>query len=236
MFEALIHYLISAGLPTETMYALLALPLIAAIITVSRYIVGWKSLTVYTHILLVYAIMAMLQASGTPSVTHTLNGLAMALVVILPIIGISLLIQRSTAMIRMHFTAKVSALMSLLALWMVVLLYIAHEVGFVQLTAIHPLALIISIVVLDPIVKSFIRKGPIKTFKLVSGTLSLSLALGIIMALPATQTLVLGYPSIALVAGIVSIVVGRWTGLRLSEFFRFKDINIDDDDSQHIQK
>ncbi len=236
MFEAFIQYLITAGLPVETLYALLALPVIATAITVSRYIVGWKSLTVYTHILLVYAMMAMIQATGTHSAMHTLNGLAMALVIILPIVFLSLFIQHTTAMIRMHFTAKVSALMALLALWMIVLLYVAHEVGAVQFTAIHPLALIMSIVVLDPFVKSLIRKGSIKTFKLVSGTLSLSLLLSLVMSSPVTQKIILSYPSISLLAGIVSIVVGRWTGLRLSEIFRFKDINIDDDDSQHIQK
>ena len=99
------------------------------------------------------------------------------------------------------------------------------------------MALINLIVVLDIFVKSYIRKGPIKSVKLILNTIGLAFVISILMEQPFMQKLLFAHPEITLYSLVIDVLLGRWTGLRLSEYLRFKDINIkSDDDTQHHSK
>lgn len=234
MFGSLIQYLLTIGVPAYTLYALLALPMIALGITFSRYIVGWKSLNIYTNILMTFAFLEAMHITGMEY--DIWQGLVIGSILVAPIAVLSLLMQKATSMVRMHYVAKVAGIMSVMALWTLGLVYIYSELGVLNLNTLHPLSMIIFIVVLDPFVKSYIRKGPTKSYKLILNTIGLSALLASIMALPAVHTFIMAFPESTIVAGLLSVGLGRWTGLRLSEVFRFKDININDDDPQHLQK
>ena len=41
---------------------------------------------------------------------------------------------------------------------------------------------------------------------------------------PLFQSVILAYPELILLTFIVNIILGRWTGLRLVEYFRFREV------------
>lgn len=232
MFESLIHYLITNGVPEYTLYLLLALPLVTTLVTFSRYIIGLKSLNIYTSILMVFALMEIAHVHGTDF--DIVNGLIRGLMLTAPTIILALILQKLSTQMRLHYISKVSIITTLMSMFTLGLLYIGTELNALSFILMHPMALIILIVVLDIFVKSYIRKGPIKSIKLILNTVGLAFVISMLMEQPFMRSLLFSYPEVTLYSLIVDVLLGRWTGLRLSEYLRFKDINIkSDDDTQH---
>lgn len=232
MFASLIQYLLNNGVPEYTLYLLLALPLVTTLITFSRYVVGWKSLNIYTSVLMVYALLEISHVHGAQF--NMMDGLTRALILIAPITLLALFLQRASGQMRMHYMSKVSIITTLVSIGVLGMLYVATELSSLSFMLVHPMSFIILIVVLDLFVKSYIRKGPIKSVKLILNTLGLAFAVSALMGQSFMQSLLFSFPEITLYSLVADVLLGRWTGLRLSEYFRFKDINIkSDDDIQH---
>ncbi len=235
MFESLIQYLITNGVPEYTLYLLLALPIVTTLVTFSRYFIGLKSLNIYTSILMVFALMEIAHVHGAEF--DVFNGLVRGLLITTPMIVIALFLQSVSASMRMHYISKVSIITTLVSVFALFTLYIGTEINALSYILIHPMALIILIVVLDIFVKSYIRKGPIKSVKLILNTIGLAFVISILMEQAFMQKLLFAHPEITLYSLVIDVLLGRWTGLRLSEYLRFKDINIkSDDDTQHHSK
>lgn len=235
MFESLIQYLITNGVPEYTLYLLLALPIVTTLVTFSRYFIGLKSLNIYTSILMVFALMEIAHVHGAEF--DVFNGLVRGLLITTPMIVIALFLQSVSASMRMHYISKVSIITTLVSVFALFTLYIGTEINALSYILIHPMALIILIVVLDIFVKNYIRKGPIKSVKLILNTIGLAFVISILMEQAFMQKLLFAHPEITLYSLVIDVLLGRWTGLRLSEYLRFKDINIkSDDDTQHHSK
>jgi hypothetical protein len=69
-----------------------------------------------------------------------------------------------------------------------------------------------------------IRLGFREAVQLTFETLILSVVSTLIVQWDALQSLVVGFPEVILVTIPINILLGRWTGLRLTEYFRFRKI------------
>jgi hypothetical protein len=58
----------------------------------------------------------------------------------------------------------------------------------------------------------------------ISQTIIAALLCVFIVQWPSFRALIIAYPEIILFTPIVNILLGRWTGLRVSEYFRFREV------------
>jgi hypothetical protein len=86
-------------------------------------------------------------------------------------------------------------------------------------------SLIILILMVEQFYAFLIERGIRKTFGIALETLALAITTFLVVTWQFLQDIVLTYPLLVILAVIiVNILLGRWTGIRFSEYLRFKDI------------
>jgi len=87
------------------------------------------------------------------------------------------------------------------------------------------LPILIMILLVENFINVQIEKGAKESFKLIITTLIIVVFCYFILNSQYVRDFVLHYPGpIVLVIILANFLIGRWTGLRLAEYYRFKDI------------
>lgn len=236
MFEIFIQDLIIQGVPEYTILVLLYLPIVATLVSVSRYIIGWKSLSIYSTVLLVFALYDIARLDDGS--INILKGLFEGGVIAASVTSVAVILQSLSRDLRLHYVSKISIILGFVSAVVFLLLKIAVEMQNYDLRALSPIGILIMVVVLDIFVRSYIRKGRRKAFIYIANTIGLSFLIFTIIAQPIVRSYVMDYPAIIFATIIINLFLGRWTGLRLTEYLRFRDITIKDqhDTQQHSKQ
>ena len=224
MLATFLEYLIVSGVPEYTVVLVLFLPIVATIVTFTRYILGWKSLTIYASLLLSFALYDLSRTSNGS--VDVIRGLVYGGTLILGSTFIAYLFQSLAKEIRLHYLAKVSLILTCMSVAFFFLLYALIQFNERTFISLSPLAVIIIILVVDIFTRGQLRKGPEKSAYLISQTIILSFVLFLIMSVQWTKQILLSHPEIVLYTILINIFVGRWRGFRLSEYLRFKNIKL----------
>jgi len=216
------------------MLSILLVPFVATLVTFFRYIVGWKSLSIYTTVLLTFAFF---ELSKTATGTDVLGGFAQALIFMSAILLVGFPLHILSKDIRLHYLAKMSIIITLATLAVLAGIIVMVQMNIPLFNQHAPLAFIIMIFALDIFIKTYIRKSAPKTIRYMINTLGLAFGIYFFISIRPLQEAILTYPEIIGGLLLVNFLIGRWTSLRFTEYFRFKDINIKDlHDSEHHQK
>ncbi|KXK11215.1 MAG: hypothetical protein UZ22_OP11002000419 [Microgenomates bacterium OLB23] len=222
MFAPFIQYLLQSGVSEYALIVLLFLPMVTALITFARYVIGIRTINIYTTVLLAYAL---LDLGYTPkgnidyAATIIYGGLIM-----FAISSIGLWIHQILYASRLHYLAKVSIVSSFAVMGVFTLLYGATLVNQVDLNMINPITILLFIVALESLVKSSVRHGIKKAVYLMTHTIVLAIGIFFIMSQEIMQNAVFDYPEISLLMIVLSFIAGKWRGLKLLEFIRFRNI------------
>lgn len=203
-----IQYMINAGVPSETVIFLLALPLAATVIAFARQIVGIKGFGIYTPLILAFAFLT----------TGLKYGLAFFVVIILAGTLSRLLIKR----FRLLYLPRMAIVLSIVVLAILTLFFIGAYAGRLGLTSSSIFAVLIMITLVEKFVAAQIERGAREAVTLTMETLLLSLVCYWLISWSWLQTTALNYPAVIFIIAIIAnVIIGKWTGLRLSEYFRF---------------
>ncbi len=224
MLATFLQYLIAHGVPENTVTFMLYLPLLATVVTFSRYILGIKSLTIYASLLLTFALFQLAQ-TGRGAVDLT-TGLIHGGVLIITTTIIAFILQSLTKEIRMHYLAKVSLILTSVCIAVLFLMYIFIQFNSHTFVNLNPLSIVIIILVIDIFMRGYLRKGSDKSALLITQTIILSYTLFFIMAQPTIAEFLIDHPEIVLYSILINIFIGRWKGFRWSEYVRFKNIKL----------
>jgi hypothetical protein len=80
------------------------------------------------------------------------------------------------------------------------------------------------IMVSEQLISTYIKKGKKTAYLLTIGTLFVSSISYTLLVWDRVRMLVLAYPWISLITIIINFIIGRWTGFRLKEYIRFKNL------------
>src|SRR3989344_4931386 len=172
MLATFLEYLIVSGVPEYTVVLVLFLPIVATIVTFTRYILGWKSLTIYASLLLSFALYDLSRTSNGS--VDVIRGLVYGGTLILGSTFIASLFQSLAKEIRLHYLAKVSLILTCMSVAIFFLLYALIQFNERTFISLSPLAVIIIILVVDIFTRGQLRKGPEKSAYLISQTIILS--------------------------------------------------------------
>ncbi len=202
---------VNRGLPSNIIVLLLLFPLVATIIAFSRHVIGLRGYGIYTPAVL--------------SVVFVSTGFSLGLVMFLLIITVSLILHRLFRKVKISYLPKTALIMwgvsALIIAFLLLMAYWRVE-AFYALT-IFPLLILVSLAENFTSTKamSSTRAAVILTLE----TLFLAIMASLIIGNTWIQMFTILNPELVLLFSLVAnILIGRYTGLRLLELFRFRDL------------
>jgi hypothetical protein len=206
----IVNYFIHAGVPRETVELLLILPIIATFIAILRQVVGIKAFGIYTPSIIIFAFLA--------------TGLKYGIVIFASVIIIGMLARYLLKKLRILYLPRVAITLTIVSLAMLGVLVIGGSFQRTGLAAVRIFPLLIMITIVEKFVAAQIEKGNKTAVLLAVETLVISVAGYFIASWQSLIAVLEAYPLIILFTIPINILLGKWTGLRLTEYFRFREI------------
>lgn len=207
----IIQFFLAEGVPFDTVILILMLPIIATLIAFLRQVVGIKAFGIYTPLIITFAFLAT-------------NGIKYGIAIFLAVLLAGLLMRFILKPFRLLYLPRVAIMLSVVAIFILFFLVLGGNLHRTGLAAVSIFPILIMITLVEKFVAVQIEKGSRTAIILAVETLIISLlgyylaSWGLLIKLLATQ------PWIILLTLPVNILLGKWTGLRLSEYLRFKEV------------
>jgi hypothetical protein len=199
------------GVPFETIVLILMLPIIATFITFLRQVVGIKAFGIYTPLIITFAFLAT-------------NGVKYGIAIFVTVIIIGTAMRFVLKPFRLLYLPRVAIMLTIVALLILGLLVFGGMLKRTGLAAVSIFPILIMITLVEKFVTVQIEKGNKVALILALETLFISIAGYFIASSEFLIRAVAAYPWIVLLTLPINIFLGKWTGLRLTEYFRFKNI------------
>lgn len=206
----LVQLAINQGVPQQTIVYILMYPVILTVIAAARQVVGIKAFGIYTPSIIAVALLA----------TTLKYGLAIFIVILAVALAMRFLLKE----FQLLYMSRTAIMLSVVALSVLTFLAIGGSFQRTGLASVSIFPLLIMITIVEKFVIVQMEKGFRTAFVLALETMFLAAICYFLVKWEAFQTLVLNYPVIVVVIVVLNIALGKWTGLRLSEYYRFRDV------------
>jgi len=206
----LVNFMIAQGIPSNTVVLLLMLPVIATIITFMKQVIGITTFGLYLPSIITLSFLAL--------------GLKFGLIILLIIIATGALVRQFLERFSLLHTPRIAIILTISTLIMLLMLALGTYVGISQIATIAVFPMLIMTTLAEKFVTALSGKGIWTAVLLMLETTAVSLICYWVVEWQYLQNLILGHPEIILLLLIVNYILGRWTGLRLLEYVRFREI------------
>jgi len=187
------------------------LPIVATIITFARQVIGIKGFGIYAPLIISFAFLA----------TGLKYGLALFLVILL----IGTLMRLFVRQFRLLYLPRMAIVLTVIVVTILATLYISPRIDEKGLLLAPILAILIMITLIEKFIAAQIERGARGAIALTSETLILSIISFWVISWSWLQGFVFTYPVWIILGSILAnVLLGKWTGLRLSEYFRFREV------------
>jgi hypothetical protein len=216
---------------------LLTLPVVTTLTGIFKHVIGLQSLSLYAPIILTFAFYQLgqidlvdVENEVIATETNFLRGLQFGLALFFVVFISSVLIYKFLAKIRMHYIPKTTIVLIGVSISIILATILATLVfekkGLIYLNS-------FSIIMIATLSESFVSTLSRKKLKytIIVGlqTLLIALIAYSIISLQVTRELVLNNAIILILALLlVNLYVGKFIGLRLTEYWRFRDLLLKD--------
>jgi len=213
----IVNFIVSQNVDVDTVYLLLALPFVATLIASFRQVIGIKSFGIYAPLVLTFALWA--------------AGLKYGLAVFVVVFATGTAVRYFLKTTRLLYMPRMAIVLTVISLAILAMLTVGgyyQRYGFSS-TSILPILIMITLI--EKFISAQVEKG-LRTASVLSfETMLIAVAGYFIITWDAFRGFVLEYPYYIFVLLLINLWLGKWTGLRLSEYLRFKDVikNVESD-------
>jgi hypothetical protein len=204
------------NIPRELIELIIFIPIIATLISIGRYLLGLKTLSIYAPIILAIGLK--------------LTGLKYGLIITAFVIIVSIIGHELLKRIRMHYITRVATnyiiLASALLVTFLMLSILPIKIDFIK--DINPIGLILIATLSDSFIKMYVKKNLISSIRSLLETLIISVAGWYIITSPNIINWIISNIWIIALLIIINLLLGQYTGFRLKEVFRFGGVKKDD--------
>ncbi len=202
-----VQHAVRVGVPANTIILILLLPFLATAVAFVRYIIGLPSLEMLVPVAL--------------AVTLVATGLTAGFIILLTILLASLVSK--LILKRVHILQIPKKALSIMVVSVFVFLALMGSAManllIVKQLSIFPI--LIFILLSDKIVSLQLKKNFSETIVITAVTIALGISGYFVLALPNLRGIILLYPELVLTLIPINLLIGRYLGLRLTEYFRF---------------
>lgn len=209
IFSSLVNAMLTQGVPSQTVILLLVLPVITMILAFLKQVVGITTFGLYTPSVIALSFLAL----GWPL------GLLFLLGIIVTGYVTRLLMRRW----RLLYVPKVAIILSAVSCTLFIAMGVSAYFGIT-----FSRETIFILLIMSTLSESFLSMktdgGLLGTAMGIGETVLAALICVFVMQWDVFQSLVLAYPELTLLSIVADVILGRWTGLRLVEYFRFREV------------
>jgi len=200
---------IDKGVAANTIVLLLLLPLVATLVSVLHYVIGLSGYGIFMPTMIAVAFLS----------TGVVGGLVLfGLIMLISILG-NLMLRR----FKLHFWPARSINLLLISLGTFGLMVVSTYIKVVDVSRISIFPVLFMILLAEEFTRTQLAKSKSEAKSLMVGTIVLAITGAMVMNIKKLEEAVLLYPEVAILLVIViNVVVGSYTGMRLSEVKRFK--------------
>lgn len=202
---------VSAGVPANVVVIVLLFPLVAALIAASRHIIGLRGFGIYIPAVLSVALVS--------------TGIIEGLLIFVAIVATALLTRKYLKKTTLSYLPRTALLLWTVSLGILGLLLTAPFFGLLTLMSVNIFPILILVLLSENFLDALLRTKPADATALTVETLALAFISSLILQLEVMQQFALLEPEL-LIVGIAffNVLVGKFAGLRLTEFLRFRSI------------
>jgi len=175
-----------------------------------RQVVGLKSLGIYLPSIL--------------SISFLATGIKFGLLFFAIILVLGTVFRFLLVKLRLLYLPRAALILTLVSFITLLLIVFSANLGIGNLTGIAIFPMLMMIVLVERFINLQIERGWSEAGWLTIETLIISIFCYFLMVSKMVQNFIISYPAIILVLIIFNFLIGRWTGLRLTEYFRFQQV------------
>lgn len=205
-----INYMINNGVPSNTIKLILILSVIVTVVSFMKQVIGFDTLGVYTPSMLAISFIAL--------------DIWFGLMILLTILVVSLLTRRFMKRYRMMYIPRMSIVMIVISLLILFLLVLTTYFNVSNIIAISIFPMFLLINVVERCVSLVSEKGMKVATQVIFEVLSVSVLAYFVADSAYVRTMMLAFPEIVFALLFVNFFLGRWKGLRLIEYIRFREV------------
>lgn len=209
LLTVIVTFLLTHGVASQTVILLLLLPIIATILSFLKQVVGLTTFGLYTPSIIALSFLSL----------GWMVGLAFLLVIVAVSYGMRMLMRRW----RILYVPKMAIILIAVSFGVLVLIAIGASLSIVLAPDTIFILLIMS-TLSESLLATKIEEGWQSAMQGIAETIIAALLCVLVVQWSALQSFVLAYPEAVLLTIIINVCIGRYTGLRLSEYFRFREI------------
>lgn len=206
----LVQLAINQGVPRETIVYILMYPIILTIIAAARQVVGIKAFGIYTPSIIAVALLA----------TTLKYGIAIFIV----ILAVALAMRFVLKSFKLLYMSRTAIMLSVVAISVLAFLAVGGSLQRTGLASVSIFPILIMITIVEKFVIVQMENGYKTALIIALETIFLAAICYFFVKWEGFQTLILDFPGIVVLIVILNIALGKWTGLRLSEYYRFRDV------------
>ncbi|MDD3735370.1 MAG: 7TM domain-containing protein [Candidatus Pacebacteria bacterium] len=209
--STLISQLINFGVPVETLVLLLMVPITLTFIAFCRQVIGVRGFGIFPPLILTFAFVE----------TKLKYGIVIFFVTIITGTVVRFLLRK----LRITYLPRMAIILTFVSLSVFLVFFVGSyfNIGGLRVISIFPI--LVMILLCERFISAQMERGPRMAIILTVETLILAIISYFIIEWSWLQNILLSWPILSFVfAIIINFALGRWTGLRFSEYFRFKEL------------
>lgn len=211
VLEQAIRNAVSKGVPPNVIVLVLLFPLISSFIAASRHIIGLRGFGIYVPAVLSVALVS----------TGIIEGLSMFLAIVLAAIPAKKFLKT----INLPYLPRTAILIWFVSLAILGVLLSAPILNLVTLMTVNIFPILILVLLAENLLDAQGRTKPADALALALETIGLAFVSGLLLKWEALQRFALFEPELLIIGTVlINLVVGKFTGLRLVEYFRFRSL------------
>lgn len=201
--------LLDLPLQTQSLYSILLLvPLGAFLVVVLRNVVGISTFGTFMPVLVAMAFRE----------TKLLNGLVLFVLIVAVGLSIRFYLER----LRLLLVPRLAAVLTVVVLLMGLVSVMSHRLGIEVGLSVALFPMVIIAMTIERMSITWEERGPADAMKEGLGTLAAAAVIYVVMITPEVRYFVLVFPETLLVVLAGILLLGRYTGYRLTELTRFR--------------
>jgi len=205
-----VQYAVRTGVPANTIMLILLLPLLATIVAFVRHIIGLPSIGMLVPIAL--------------SITLLATGITIGFVLLTIIVFATTLARILLKKVRIQQLPKIALSLWVVSLVVFIALTASASIGTLSVTQISIFPIMIFIILSERIVAVQLERSMRETLIIITVTIGLGILGFLLLSFLPLQNSILLYPELILLLVPINIAIGRYFGLRVTEYFRFSKV------------
>jgi hypothetical protein len=202
---------ITKGVTPNILVLVLLFPLVASLIGASRHIVGLRGFGIY-----IPAVLAMALVS---------TGIIEGITIFGAIVGVALMAKRILKKTKLSYLPRTALLLWVISMGIFGVILLSPTFGLVSLMSINIFPILILVLLAENFLDAQAKSKESEAIALTIETLALAFASSLLLRWEVMQKFALTEPELLILTTVlINLVIGKFAGLRLKEWFRFRSL------------